>query len=259
MKGLLATLGVALALALACSPALADEYSYKRTLDFSASAAAAATSISVVGYNGNIHLYADGGPGVRVHAQLAARSADALRALDVQTARQGSTLRVADICPSTRHLLFWDMRDCNIELDVHYPRGMAVSLKSENGNVTVEGSTASVSIANNNGNVEVDGAGGPVTVKNDNGNVEINGATANVSATNAHGNVQATLAKNWRGTAIAMHTSAGNVELRVPAHFAATYTAKVTLGDVSNNADIRNGPVKVTATTTFGDVVISQQ
>lgn len=258
MKGLLAILGLALTLAAATSPAWADEYSFKRTVDLTAPTGGTG-SIAVTGYNGNVHLYADGGPDVRVHAVLAARSADALRALDVHIGREGSTLRVADVCPSRRQFFIWDMRDCNIELDVHYPRGMAVNLRSENGNVTVEGSLAPVTVSNNNGNVEIDGAGGVVNVKNDNGNVVVEGAPANVTITNSHGNVRARLAKNWRGTAIAMHTSAGNVELSVPAHFAATYTAKVTLGDVSNEANIRNGPVKVTATTTFGDVVISQQ
>lgn len=258
MKGLLAILGLALALAAASSPAWADEYSFKRTIDFTASAAGAA-SIAVTGYNGNVHLYADGGPGVRVHAVLGARSADSLRSLDVRTSRQGSTLRIADVCPSTRQFLFFEARDCDITLEVHYPRGMPVNLTSQNGNVTVEGSAAPVTVSNNNGNVVVDGAGGAVNVKNDNGNVEVDGAPANVSVTNAHGNVRAMLAKTWGGTSIALHTSAGNVHLYVPAHFAATYTTKTTLGNVKNNAEIRNGRASVTATTTFGNVVISQQ
>ena len=241
MKGLALFSGVLLAGFIAAAlPAHADSYSYKRTIDTSIGAAGSKT-LDVTGFNGNVHLYADGGTAVRVHAVLGARSEDALKVLDVQTSRDGSTVRVKDICPQTRQLFFWRFSDCDIELDVHYPRGLEVTLKSENGNV------------------DVNGAGGAVSVKNSNGNVTIADAAANVSASNKHGNVSVTLADAWRGSTIAMSTSAGNVELRVPTHFDAKVTARTRMGDVSNSANLRNGPVTVTATTTFGDVVISRE
>jgi hypothetical protein len=244
--------------AAAALPARADQYSFKRTIDTSVSAAGART-LDVTGINGNVHLYADSGPAVRVHAVLGARTQDALKMLDVRTSRDGGTVRVQDVCPQTRHFFFWNFGDCDIELDVHYPRALAVTLKSQNGNVTVDGSGAAVSVVNSNGNVDVNGAGGAVSVKNSNGNITIADAPSNVSAANEHGNVRATLARAWRGTSIAMSTSAGNVELRVPEHFDAKVTARTRMGDVTNSANLRNGPVTVTATTTFGDVVISRE
>ena len=258
MKAFLAALAVLTALAALGAPARADEYAFKRTLDFTIGAAGT-TALGVTGQNGNIHLVGDGGSTIRVHAVLGARSADALRGLNVTATRRGNTVRVADVCPSTRRLVFWTVVDCDIELDVHYPRSLAVGLRNENGNTVIDGAASAVSVTNGNGNIRVDGAGGPVSVKNGNGNVTIAGAPANLSASNTNGNVSAALAKNWHGSAIAMHTNAGNVLLRVPPGFAATVSAKVTLGEVRNTADVRKGPAIVTATTTFGNVVISSE
>lgn len=257
MKSLLATLGILAALGAAALPAQADQYSYKRTVD-STVQAGGATGLAVAGQNGNIHLYADGGSTVRVHAIVGARSADTLKMLDVRSSRQGNTVRVEDVCPSTRQLFFWKFADCDIELEVHYPRAMAVSLDSHNGNIAIDGPTAAVSLANDNGNVHVNGARGAVSVKNTNGNVTIDGASTNVSASNRNGNLDVTLDGGWHGSSIALSTNAGNVELQVPRNFQATLNAKTRMGDVRNNAHLQNGPVTVTATTTFGDVRINR-
>lgn len=259
MKAFLATIGFLAALAAAGLPARADEYSFKRTLDTTAPLAGA-TAVGISGFNGNVHVFADGsGAAVRVHAVLGARDAESLKGLDVQISRQGNTLRVAEVCPSERRLLFWSFRDCDIELDVHYPRTLPLSLHSENGNIVVDGARGAVSVANGNGNIHVSGAGAAVSVKNGNGNVTIGNAPANVSVSNTNGNVIATLADDWRGSAIAMHTNAGNVELSVPKNFKATITAQTRLGDVKTRAQVAKGPATVTATTTFGNVVIDSK
>lgn len=259
MNRLTVFLGVlVVALSAATLRATADEYNYQRPLD-AARPASGAAALDVTGYNGNIRLYADGGNAVKVHAVLKARSEDALRDLNVTVTRQGNTIAVQDVCPQTRGLLFWHFKDCDIELDVHYPAGIALNVKSENGNVVSNGSAGSLQLKNSNGNVTIDAAGGPVTIANTNGNVRIGTASADVKITNSNGNVGVTLGKNWRGNAIELHTSAGNVHLYVPPNFAATYTTKTTLGDVRNSANIRNGHATVTATTTFGNVVISQE
>lgn len=257
MKATLAIAGVALALAAAVQPAQADDFSHKRTIDQSVSAAGA-SSIMVLGTNGNVHLYADGGTSVRVHATLEAPSDDVLKMVSVQMSRTGGTVRIQDICPTTRYF-FWTTSDCTIELEVHYPRSFATNVQSSNGNITVDGAASSVSVANTNGNVHVNGAGGAVSVKNTNGNVRIDGAPSNVSATDTNGNVNTVLASNWRGTAIAMSTSAGNVVLGVPRNFDAKLNAHTRMGDVRNRANLRSGPVTVTASTTFGNVVIDRE
>lgn len=96
-------------------------------------------------------------------------------------------------------------------------------------------------------------------MKLDNGNVTIVNAPANITASAHNGNVTAALASPWRGTAIAMSTNAGNVTLRVPSGFDAKLSARTRLGDVRNSANLRNGPVTVTATTTFGDIRITRE
>lgn len=258
MKALLATIGILAALGAAALPAKADEYSFKRSIDKTA-ALAGATALGVAGYNGNVHLYADGGSTVRIHAVLGARSAEALKMLDVQTSREGNTLRVADVCPSTRQFVFWNFKDCDIELDVHYPRGLPVSLHSENGNIVVDGAGGAVSIANGNGNIHVNGAGGQVSVKNGNGNITVLDAPANLSVSNTNGNLEAMLADDWRGSTIALRTNAGNVLLSVPRSFNAKLTARTRLGDVKDSAHLGTGPATVTATTTFGNVVVRRK
>jgi putative adhesin len=239
-------------------PARADDYSYQRTLD-TATAASGMRALRVTGYNGNVHLYADGGNSVKVHAVLKARSQDALRDLNVTVTREGNAVVVQDVCPGTRSFFFWHFKDCDIELDVHYPGALAVNVDSENGNIVSNGTSSSLSLKNSNGNVTIDGTGGSVSVSNTNGNVRIGTAGANVQVTNTHGNVSVALSKNWRGNAIELHTSAGNVHLSVPSNFAATYSTKTTMGNIENRAAIHNGAARVTATTTFGNVIISQQ
>lgn len=258
MKSLLATLAVLAAVAATVLPARADEYSYQRTLD-AATSASGTRAISVTGYNGNVHLYSDGGNSVKVHALLKARSQDAVRALNVTVTREGNTVAVHDVCPATRSFFFWHLKDCDIELDVHYPSSLAVSVQSENGNIVSKGSSSALTLKNSNGNVTIDGTNGALTVSNTNGNVRVATAGGNVQVSNTHGNVSITLAKAWRGNDIDLRTSAGNVRLFVPSGFAATYTAKTTLGNIENHAGIQNGPTKVILTTTFGNVVISQE
>ena len=257
MKPLLAALALLAALGAFTAPARADQYPFKRTIDLSTPASGAAT-LAVSGLNGNIRLYADGGSTVRVHAVLAARTAGALRLIDVRPSKTGTTLRVEDVCPSTQHFFFWEFADCNIDLEVHYPRAMAVNLASKNGNIALDGASAAVNVKNDNGNIHIAGAGGAVSVTNKNGNVTVENAPANLSLSDTNGNVSATLASGWHGTAIVLHTNAGNVHLRVPRNFSANVTAHARVGDVRNSANLRSGPASVTATTTFGNVVITR-
>jgi hypothetical protein len=258
MKASLVLAGAALAFASTALPAAADEYNYTRTLDRTVSAAGA-SSVAVTGINGNVHLYADGGNRVRVHAILKARSADTLSMLDVNLSRSGGTVRVQDVCPTTRHLFFFSTADCDIELEVHYPAGLAANVHSQNGNVAADGARSALSITNTNGNIHVNGAGGALNVKNTNGNVIVADASTNLSVSDTNGNVIANLTNGWRGNAISVRTNAGNVELRVPAGFSAKLDAHTRMGDIRNRANLSSGPVTVTASTTFGNVVISRE
>lgn len=240
MKRFLAAAGL-LTLALACTlPARADEYSYHRTVDSTVEAGGAAT-LAVTGYNGNIRLYGDSGSTVRVHAVLGARSAGALRDLQVQSSRQGDAVRIQEVCPGTRRFFFWSFQDCDVELEVHYPRALAVNLLSQNGNV------------------DVNDPAGTLKVTNANGDLTVVNAASDLSLSNQHGDLDASLASNWRGSSISMHTSAGDVDLRVPKGFRATFNASVRFGEVSNKANLEKGPVTLDMRATFGDVTVSRE
>lgn len=240
MKHFFAVAGLLTLMITAAGPARADDANYRRTVDRSVPAAGAG-ALNVTGVNGNVHLYAEDGSTVRVHAIVRSRSEQAFKLLDVRASRQGGTVSVTDVCPTTQRFFFWTFEDCEIELDVHYPRAMTVTLNSKNGNV------------------DADDPGGAVTIVNANGNVTVKNAATNIDASNKNGNVSATLAQNWRGTAIALHTHAGNVDLAVPLGFDAAYTATTRMGDVTNKANLRKGPVRVTASTTFGNVTFTRE
>jgi hypothetical protein len=227
--GLLAALG---------APARADQYAYQRTLDRLVSAAGI-SALDFTGYNGDVRFVAQNGSAVRVHAVLKARSAGAVNALDVSASRQANTVRIQDVCPSQRQLLFWTFADCTIDVEVYYPRTMA--LRSQNGDIEVSAPAAAVSI--NNGN----------------GDVNITDAATNVSVTQSNGDITARLAKHWRGSAIALHTNQGDVNLFVPPDFGASYTTHVLIGSIENQAPRRNGSASVTATVRFGDIDIKAE
>jgi putative adhesin len=237
MKNTLAALAFLTMLACAALPALADQYPYHRTLDRTL-AAAGASALSLRGYNGDIRLFADSGDTVRVRAVLKARSMDALGTLDVSVSRQGNGVQVNDVCPSQRHLFFWTFADCDIDVEIHYPRSLALTLQSQNGDITLQD------------------AAGPVSITNGNGDITITGAGTNISASESNGDIKARLAKNWHGTAIALHTNQGDVDLFVPRGFGATYTTHALLGSIENRAPQQGGPVTVTTTVRFGDVTI---
>jgi hypothetical protein len=222
------------------APAHADEYAYRRALDRTVPAPGASTLI-FTGYNGDVHFIGDGTGSVRVHAVLKARSADAVNALDVSVSRQGSAVLVQDVCPSQRRLVFWTFADCDIELEIHYPRAMALTLKSQNGDIQVDGPAAAVSIANGNGDVHISDAAG------------------NVRISQSNGDITTRLAKNWRGSTIALHTNQGDVSLFVPSDFGASYTTHVLLGSVENQAPRKSGSATVTATVRFGDIEIKPE
>jgi DUF4097 and DUF4098 domain-containing protein YvlB len=240
MKITLALLVTLAILGAATVPVRADEYSYHRTLDTEL-AVGTARALTVTGYNGDIRLIADAGNTVRVHAVLGARSVEGVNALNVLVARGGSAVSVQNVCPSQRHFFFWTFADCNIQLVVHYPRSLEVTLQNQNGDIDVQGASAAVSITNGNGDIT------------------ITDAATNVSATQSNGDITTRLAKSWRGSAITLHTNQGDVELWVPREFAANYTTRVLLGSIHNRAPRRSGSASVTATVRFGDVDIRQE
>jgi DUF4097 and DUF4098 domain-containing protein YvlB len=152
--------------------------------------------------------------------------------------RDGGTIRIQDICASHRQFFIWSFADCAIDYEIRYPKALAVSIHNANGDVRIASADAAVTVVNANGDINADNV------------------ASTVALTTKHGDVRASLAQNWHGSAIALHTSTGDVDLLVPARFAATLQASTRLGDVTNQANLHGGNITVTAATTLGDVRI---
>ena len=239
MRNVLAAAGLGLAFIAATLPARADNYPFRRTLDSSLQVAGVA-KLNFSGLNGDVVMKADSGNTVRINAVLRARSQSELDGTSVRTSRDGDALVVQDVCNSRRQFLFWSFADCDIDYQISYPRNLSVNVKNENGDV------------------HVDNAGAPVTIADSNGDATVRNAGSTLDVSTKHGDVRASLVSNWRGTAITLHTSTGDVTLEVPSNFAATLQAKTRLGDVTDNAHLTGGRVTVIATTTLGDVRINR-
>jgi hypothetical protein len=223
----------------AALPAAADTYAFRRTFDTTVPATRE-DALAVTGLNGDVHLIADSGNTVRIHATLRARSKENLDGMSVHARRDGATIRIQDVCGAQTHILFWSFADCDIDYQILYPKDLTVNIKNDNGDVGIDGATGSVVVTNHNGDVTAHNAA----------------STLNLST--KHGDVRAWLANAWRGRAITLQTSMGDVQLQVPSNFAATLQAHTRLGDVTDRANLHGGSITVIARTTFGDVTVSR-
>lgn len=239
MRTRLATLGLGLLFVAATLPAYAGSYPFRRTLDTTLQTAGA-TGLSISGFNGDVRLVGDSGNTVRIHASLRANSQSSLDGTSVKTSRDGNTILIQDVCSARRHFFIWSFADCDIEYQIGYPRNLSVSIKNENGDIGVENAAA------------------PVTIVDSNGDATVREAGSSLDVSTKHGDVTASLSPNWRGDAITLHTSTGDVSLEVPSDFKATLHAETRLGEVTDNAHLAGGRVKVAVWTTLGDVRINR-
>ncbi|WP_347104530.1 DUF4097 family beta strand repeat-containing protein [Streptomyces sp. CB03238] len=68
--------------------------------------------------------------------------------------------------------------DCEARHEVRVPRGVAVTVEDDNGDVTAEGFQTALKVTSDNGSVTVRDAGGPLELRSDNGDVRVEGATS---------------------------------------------------------------------------------
>ncbi|WP_425575564.1 DUF4097 family beta strand repeat-containing protein [Streptomyces gobitricini] len=84
--------------------------------------------------------------------------------------------------------------DCAARHEVRVPRGVAVTVRDGNGDVTAEGFRTALKVTSDNGTVTVRDAAGPVDVRSDNGDVRVEGATSkSVVARSANGEIRLAL------------------------------------------------------------------
>ncbi|MFD5031364.1 DUF4097 family beta strand repeat-containing protein [Streptomyces sp. NPDC058405] len=99
-----------------------------------------------------------------------------------------STLRLAVECDAVAS-------DCTSRNQVKVPRGVAVTVKGDNGSVTASGFDTALRINSDNGSVTVRDSSGPLDLDSDNGAITAEGISARtVSATSNNGAVRIGLA-----------------------------------------------------------------
>ncbi|MEV3990999.1 DUF4097 family beta strand repeat-containing protein [Streptomyces sp. NPDC049837] len=84
--------------------------------------------------------------------------------------------------------------DCRARHEVRVPRGVAVTVEDDNGDVTAEGFETALKVTSGNGTVTVRDAGGPLELRSENGDVQVEGATSkNVVARSENGEIRLAL------------------------------------------------------------------
>ena len=98
-----------------------------------------------------------------------------------------------------------------------------------------------------------------IVVRDTNGNVVIMGARSELDVVTENGNIDAALADGWTGASIGLHTSEGNIRLRVPAGFPANLRANTTDGVVTDTIGSYGGAITIAATTRDGNITIERR
>jgi hypothetical protein len=133
---------------------------------------------------------------------------------------------------------------------VEVPRGVLVKVTSGNGDVTVDGATATVDAGSGNGDirvgsgagrvrastgngtVSVDGARGPVNASSGNGQVTITTATGPVNASTGNGRIEVAMASLRASDDMEFSSGNGSVTLTLPGDFAANLEATTGNGGI---------------------------
>lgn len=124
--------------------------------------AADITRLDVTGSSGSIDIEASERDTIEVRAEIS----DGLRATGESREVVGGVLQLHSTCPNFGSDFCW----VNYELRV--PRGLALVIDSEDGSVSVSGSTAPLTLDADNGSIRLADVSGPLQVSTDNGSVE---------------------------------------------------------------------------------------
>jgi hypothetical protein len=161
--------------------------------------------------------------------------------------------------------------------DIQLDRSDAVALRTEHGNITVDGSTARADIATGSGDVHLNDVAGRAVVKNSNGNTGIGAVSGNLRVNAANGDITVAQAgarveaKTANGNVrigdvardtVVLETAHGEIEVGIRAGSAAWLDAATSYGTVHNELHESDRPektdetVEVRARTSVGDIRI---
>lgn len=117
------------------------------------------------------------------------------------------------------------------DVEVVLPAGIVLSIRNDNGNVTVQGNTESTDIEVNIGIVTVTDQSGDITVDTTVGRIDIDSTGATVEATGDTASISITAQPGADGSVVA-RTANGSVSISVPADTPANLSLKTIVGTI---------------------------
>ncbi|WP_406860688.1 DUF4097 family beta strand repeat-containing protein [Streptomyces sp. HUAS MG47] len=146
--------------------------------------------------------------------------------------------------------------NCGARHTVTVPRGVAVTVRDENGDVTASGFTTPLTVTSDNGDVRVRDQGGPLELRSDNGDLQlVSGTPKTLAASSENGDVALTV--RTAPQKVDAHAENGDVDVRLPGGARYAVTSGSDNGDVSVDVPTDGGSAhKVSARSENGDVAV---
>jgi hypothetical protein len=124
-------------------------------------------------------------------------------------------------------------RDHGASFDVTMPTGIAVDLKTANGEVNVVGTMSDVEVKTTNGGIMTDETLGRLTLHSTNGDVTVTDHQGSAEAGTSNGDIDCSLELPEPTQSADLETTNGQVTLTLPADAAVTFDARTTNGSVT--------------------------
>ncbi len=202
-----------------------------------------ATALHLRNENGDVHLIASDTSVVQIHVRIQTDSQASADAVTLTAINRAGSIDVSADCPKAgeyRFIVSVQVKKCDVEYDITYPRHLALT------------------IDNRNGDIQVDDPKGSVTVRNVAGDVTVTNAATTTALSTRFGNVEASFTPGWSGSSITETTSTGNVYLHVPSTFRGRLHTHTGFGRVNNDVNLIGSPndPDVSLRTSMGNVTI---
>jgi hypothetical protein len=229
-----------------------DKHSYCETRDLTVAVPASGALLVDAQRNGGITVRSWTGTEVRVRAQVQAWHAD--------DATAKANLASIKINTSNNKLMAegsGSENDWSVSYELLVPEALALTLKTHNGGIRLDGVKGAVTFNSQNGGVSIVGNGGNVRGRTQNGglNITLNG-------------------KSWEGKGIDVTTQNGGISWKIPADYSAKLYSSTARGRISSDFISGNskaqgdtevamalgkGGAQVKAVTSNGSISIRQQ
>lgn len=221
-------------------------------------------------HNGGIHISTWDNPNfsVKLCKQVASDSNDqGLRILQqTKLAINGNTVSVSSPEGDGEYSL-------GTLLLVKAPRDATVSMKVENGGISVRHFTGTADAKATNGGISLKDSSGKLAVRAENGGISIKDCSGDVTADVENGGLSLSLPEHWDGKGLEAHTENGGLVVGIPRNFnsglevsASEYVSIICKGDVCDNGQRTwdnghrifriGGTPQIKATTVNGGIVI---